>query len=71
MEQQLEFWRDVLAIKGLTRQRYSATLGKSSPVCEGEEGPDWANPNFSYRFTGQPPVEVYEANGFFELEQGR
>ncbi len=43
-----------------TRRRWSATLGKFVAVSEGEEGPVWVQPQFSYAFTGQPPLEAYE-----------
>ena len=39
----------------------NATLEKDAPVCTGEVEPVWAHPLFSYRFTGQVPLEVYES----------
>ena len=36
------------------------TLLQSLPISEAEEVPPWAQSNFSYRFTGEPPIEVYE-----------
>ncbi len=43
--------------------RYSATLGMLLPFPQGKEGPPWGRPHFSYRFSGIPPVQVYEAAG--------
>ena len=47
----------------LTYAHFSATLGIPLPLREGESEPPWAQHDFSYRFTGLPPVEVYELAG--------
>ena len=44
----------------LTFKRWSATFGKFVPAYEGKEQPPWAEHQFSFAFTGQPPTEVYE-----------
>ncbi len=36
-----------------------ATLGKSDAESEGEMVPPWAQPHFSFAFSGQPPLEAY------------
>ena len=46
--------------KGLTLFKWYDTLGKSLPITEGKSGPPWAQLQFSYRFGGLPPLEVYE-----------
>jgi len=47
-----------------TGQRWSATLGIASAEPNKNGAPLWAQPQFSYRFSGIPPVEVYELNGY-------
>ncbi len=37
----------------------SATLGKFLPESTGEMQPPWAERNFSFRFSGQVPLESY------------
>ncbi len=44
--------------------RWSATLGKSVAVSTAKRAPVWANTDFSYRFSGLPPVEVYDESFF-------
>jgi len=55
--------RDMLGNEFLTTERWYATLGKSVAEPEGKSEPVWARPQFSYRFTGTPPIEVYELMG--------
>ncbi len=59
--------RDVLVNKGLTISRWSDTLGKFVAEREGESGPVWAQHQFSFRFTGLPPLEAYEYQHTMEL----
>ena len=54
-----------------TPRRYSATLGKFLPGNTAKMQPPWAEHNFSHRFTGLPPVEVYENDQFeFVFDDG-
>jgi len=50
-------------LRYLHPKRWSATLGKFLAASEGKKGPPWGQPHFSYRFSGVPPVQVYEAMG--------
>ena len=55
--------RHVSSNDTLTYEHFSATLGIPLPLPEGKSEPPWAQHDFSYRFTGLPPVEVYELAG--------
>ncbi len=44
----------------LTRDYYSVTLGMFQRFPEGKVEPPWAQPQFSFRFSGVPPVECYD-----------
>ncbi len=52
-----------MKIAPYTRWRWSATLGKFLPVAN-RDRPPWAEPYFSYTFSGLPPVEVYFTHGY-------
>ncbi len=43
-----------------------ATLLQSLPETAGEVEPAWAQPHFSYRFTGDVPVAQYEELRMFD-----
>ncbi len=45
---------------GLTFFKECVTLQNLSPESEGKSCPPWGQRQFSYRFTGQPPVSVYD-----------
>ena len=42
------------------QMKFYATLGKFLPVSTAKMQPPWAEHNFSHRFSGDVPVEVYE-----------
>ena len=58
--------RDMLGNEFFPTWRFYATLGKSVAESEEKSEPDWAQPQFSHRFTGLPPVEVYVIAGDVE-----
>jgi len=58
---------DVLVNDWLTRGRWSDTLGKFVPIPEGKVEPPWAQPKFSFRFSGLPPLECYDEIGAWRL----
>jgi len=45
------------------------TLGVLPPESEGKSQPPWAEHQFSFRFTGLPPLEAYEYQDTMELIQ--
>ena len=53
-------WTGFVGANGcLTVHEVAATLGKSDAESEGKCEPPWVRNNFSFAFTGQPPLECY------------
>ena len=54
--------------EGLPIYRWCDTLGKFVAEPEGKTQPVWAEHQFSFAFSGLPPVEVYE--NYDDLDRG-
>ncbi len=51
---------DMLVKRDLRFRAFYDTLRIPLPISEGKVEPPWAQPQFSYRFSGLPPVEAYD-----------